>query len=293
MFSLLVGCSGVLSTSVPIEPKLGLPLVSLGTGSGQHADVVAATKLWISIGGTAIDTAYIYQDEKAIADGMAQSGVKPSALFLTTKIPCGTYAQAARDIRSNLQQLNVPAVNLTLIHFPRCHGRASVAETWRALEDAKAAGTTGAIGVSNFAPSDLKALQKTAKLWPPALNQCSMSVGYHDDETIAYCDAHKIVYMAYSPLCGGSNGSSCTHGSVMTIPEVQAIAASHNVSAAQVALKWIVQQGRPLATAVAKEEYAREDLDLWSWGNLSDDEMKTLAAIKSPVEARMVELPPP
>ena len=66
----------------------------------------------------------------------------------------------------------------------------------------------------------------------------------------------------------------------MTIPEVLSIADTHAVSPAQVALKWLVQQGRPLATAVAKEEYAREDLDLWSWGNLTDDEMKTLAAVK-------------
>ena len=113
----------------------------------------------------------------------------------------------------------------------------------------------------------------------PALNQCSHSVSLHDDETAAYCDAQGIVYMSYSPLCGGSNGSSCQHGSVMHQPQVQAIAKAHGKSAAQVALKWLVQQGRPLATAVAREDFAREDLDLWSWGELSDREMRALAAI--------------
>jgi len=257
-----------------------LPLVSLGTGSGQHADVAAATELWISVGGTAIDTAYVYQDESAIAEGLARAGVSPSSVYLTTKIPCASFEMAKRDIASNLRQLGVAAVNLTLIHFPRCSGSASVAETWRALEEAKAAGLTGEIGVSNFARQDLEALKKTATVWPPALNQCSMSVGYHDDKTIEYCDDQHIVYMAFSPLCGGSNGSSCQHGSVMDIPEVQSIAAKHSVSAAQVALKWIVQQGRPLATAVAKQEYAEEDLDLWSWGSLSEGEMKTLSEVK-------------
>ena len=103
-------------------------------------------------------------------------------------------------------------------------------------------GKTKAIGVSNFGVSDLKALKSSARVWPPALNQCSLSVGYHDDQTMAYCDAHKIVYMAYSPLCGGSNGSSCKHGSVMSLPPVQTIAQTHNVSAAQIALKFLVQQ---------------------------------------------------
>ena len=65
----------------------------------------------------------------------------------------------------------------------------------------------------------------------------------------------------------------------MTLPQVQGIAKAHSVSAAQVALKWIVQQGRPLATAVARADYASADLDLWSWGNLTDHEMKTLNAV--------------
>ena len=127
--------------------------------------------------------------------------------------------------------------------------------------------------------NDLTSLKKSASYWPPAVNQMSTSVGYHDDKTMEYCDREKITYMAYSPLCGGSNGSSCKHGSVMHIPQVQSIAKTHGVSAAQVALKWLVQQGRPLATAVAREDYAREDLDLWSWGNLSAAEMAKLAAI--------------
>eukprot|EP00322_Chrysochromulina_rotalis_P027487 CAMPEP_0115830236 /NCGR_PEP_ID=MMETSP0287-20121206/1515_1 /TAXON_ID=412157 /ORGANISM="Chrysochromulina rotalis, Strain UIO044" /LENGTH=568 /DNA_ID=CAMNT_0003283537 /DNA_START=154 /DNA_END=1860 /DNA_ORIENTATION=- len=269
-----------VADSAPVVPGLELPLVSLGTGSGQHADVVEAASLWISLGGTAIDTAFIYNDEVDVAAGIAQAGVPPSSIYLTTKIPCGTYTQAKAYIDSNLRQLQVPSVNLTLIHFPHCSAPGqSVAATWQALEEARAAGKTANIGVSNFEAADFEALRKSATVWPPALNQGSMSVGYHDDATIRYCDENKIIYMAYSPLCGGSNGSSCTHGSVLDIPEVQGIAASHGVSTAQVALKWIVQQGRPLATAVAQEEYAREDLDLWSWGNLTDDEMSTLTAV--------------
>jgi len=85
--------------------------------------------------------------------------------------------------------------------------------------------------------------------------------------------------MAYSPLCGGANGSSCKHGGVLSIPEVQAAAAAHGVSAAQVALKWIVQQGHPLATAVWRKDYVLQDLDLWSWGDLSAEEMAALTAV--------------
>jgi len=279
---LLVGLFSVSALSIPgvdIAPGVRLPYVSLGTGSGQHGDVSNATATWVRTGGRAIDTAYMYHDESAIASGLASSGVGSDEIFITTKITCGTYEVSAKQIDDNLADLNMASVNLTLIHFPECFGLGSVADTWKALEDAQAAGKTRAIGVSNFSPAQLRKLKMSARVWPPAINQCSLSVGYHDDATIKYCDDNKITYMAYSPLCGGPNGSSCRHGSVMSLPQVKSIAGAHGVSAAQVALKWIVQQGRPLATAVWVEDYMTEDLDLWAWGNLTDAEMATLTAV--------------
>jgi hypothetical protein len=51
----------------------------------------------------------------------------------------------------------------------------------------------------------------------------------------------------------------------MTQPEVLQIATAHGVGPAQIGLKWIVQQGLPLTTAVWDLKYMRQDLDLWSW----------------------------
>ena len=279
--------------AVTIAPGVDMPYVSLGTGSGMHHasdNVTDAVRGWIGANGTAIDTAYIYHDQAEIARGIGASGVSPTDLFLTSKILCSTYDDAKASIEANLRQLNVQRVDLMLIHFPKCYGAGSIAETWRALEGAQSAGLVRAIGVSNFKPADLEALRRTAKLWPPAINQCSMSVGYHDDVTIQYCDTHRIVYMAYSPLCGGSKGSSCKHGSVMDLPAVKEIAAAHTVSPAQIALKWIVQQRRPLATTAVHVAYMVADMDLWSWGELSDGEMGRLgAAVGSWVDAEAIE----
>lgn len=65
----------------------------------------------------------------------------------------------------------------------------------------------------------------------------------------------------------------------MTQAEVLSIAAAHGVGPAQIGLKWIVQQGFPLTTAVWDLKYMRQDLDLWSWGNLTEAEMGTLSAV--------------
>lgn len=267
--------------TVNIAPGVNLPLLSLGTGSGMlkpAVDVTEAVRLWLISGGSAVDTAYDYGDEERIAKGIVAAGA--GAPFVTTKIPCTSYAKAAAHINSNLQQLGTDFTDLLLIHFPcRSPFVGSTADTWRAIEDALTAGKARAIGVSNFDVDDLHQLRKTARRWPPAVNQCSLSVGYHDDATIRYCDQQRITYMGYSPLCGGVNGSSCTHHGVLGLPEVKAVALGHNVSEAQVALKWIVQQGRPLATAVWRPDYMLQDLDLWSWGNLSSDEMARLTAV--------------
>ena len=94
----------------------------------------------------------------------------------------------------------------------------------------------------------------------PALNQCKLSVVHHDQPPIDYCRTAGITYQSYSPLCGGFNGSSCSRSggeNVMTRPDVLAIADSHGVSAAQVGLKWIVQKGFPLTTAVWDLKYMR------------------------------------
>ena len=180
-----------------------------------------------------------------------------------------------KRIDDNLQQLNTTSVDLTLIHFDRCPFGASISGTWKALKEAAASGKTKTIGVSHFSISELKALLPDT----PAVNQCSLSVRYHDDETIQYCRDNNITYMSFSPLCGGGNGSSCPYGSVLTIPEVIDVAKNHNVSPAQVGLKWVAQQGLPMTTAVWRQDYMEEDMDLWSWGNLTDDEMKTLNSV--------------
>ena len=273
-----------------------LPMLALGTGSGQKADrtetgVSGATRLWLTeAGGTAIDTAYGYGDQEEIAEGIADAVVENFGsvpnIFLETKIPCSDFATAKSNLNSNLDQLGVSTVDLTLMHF-KCKSSDDTAATWEAMEDFQAAGGSRSIGVSNFDVEDLRTLAETAEI-TPAVNQRKLSIVSHDAENVAYCKKAGITYQAYSPLCGGFNGSSCSHGgakNVMTVPAVVKIAASRGKSPAQIGLKWIVQQGIPLTTAIWDLEYMQQDLDLWSWGDLTAAEMQELTAVGSPPPA--------
>ena len=82
-----------------------MPLISLGTGSGQHGDVENATAMWLQVGGSGIDTAYIYEDEAPIAAGVKAVGASWGSIFLTTKIPCATTQVARANVASNLSHL--------------------------------------------------------------------------------------------------------------------------------------------------------------------------------------------
>jgi diketogulonate reductase-like aldo/keto reductase len=197
----------------------------------------------------------------------------------------GTAELALERIKTDYSQLcdngasmwckSQPFADLILIHEPGagCKDAAMQQATWKGLESAVAQNLTRSIGVSNFVVKDLEAILATAKI-PPAANQCSMHIGRHDDATISFCKAHKIQYQAYSPLGGPDLGGK----SVMTYPAVKSIAKAHNVSSAQIALRWVLQQDVAVVTATGNKQYMAEDLAVTGFA-LTEDEMKTLSAI--------------
>jgi diketogulonate reductase-like aldo/keto reductase len=138
-------------------------------------------------------------------------------IFVTTKVPCckGSYdayceqhgfgdLTTEQAVDRDLRELGLPQTDLILMHWP-CEDDADTVQIYLDLEKALAAGKTRAIGVSNFNVSHYQALEKGGATVKPAINQCKMSVGAHDDTTIAYSLANNITYESYAPL-GGTSG---------------------------------------------------------------------------------------
>ena len=179
----------------------------------------------------------------------------------------GTTQSAMQKIKDDLQQLQTSQIDLLLLHFP-CEKQEQNKAVWKALQMAHSVDLARAIGVSNFAKADLDAVASLGGQ-QPALNQCSMSIGSHDDATIKLCKSRNITYEAYSPLRHVDLGDK----------RIATVAAAHNKSAAVVALKWIAQQDIVVATSPGTNpEYVAEDLALPSF-TLSEEEMATLAKI--------------
>ena len=104
----------------------------------------------------------------------------------------------------------------------------------------------------------------------PAVNQCEMYVGAHDDATRAFCNSHGITYESYSPLGRGRLD--------FKDPRIQRIAEAHGKSAYQVCLRWVVQLGSPMALSSTKLAHDLEDMSIFGFA-LSAAEMATLSSI--------------
>ena len=241
-----------------------------------------------------MDTALTYgtATQESVGAAIKASGLDRKDVFLTTKVPCCPQAMVGKmctdytgsiadDVAQDLKEIGVDYVDLMLLHWS-CDTMEQTISQYKQLQGLVAAGKARAIGISNFNATAIEALTSAPGVTVhPSVNQCGYSIGNHnnkrpaigrDDATREYCQKHGIAYEAYSPLGGLSDVD------VLGNAQVQSIAKGHGVSAAQVALRWVAQQGGLVVTAAENPEYLQEDLDIFSF-ELSDAEMSTLAAI--------------
>ncbi|RSP35409.1 2,5-didehydrogluconate reductase B, partial [Acinetobacter baumannii] len=131
---------------------MNIPRFGLGTFRLKEQAVIDSVKNALDVGYRAIDTAQIYENEAAIGQAIAESGVSRQDLFLTTKIWVDNFAQEKfiPSLKESLQKLRTDHVDLTLIHWPAPDLGVSIPEIMQLLLEAKQQGLTKQIGISNF-----------------------------------------------------------------------------------------------------------------------------------------------
>jgi len=254
--------------TVEIAKGVFMPQVNLGTwslGNGDPSDPSVGVPPWISAGGTGLDCAWDYFNQAAVAKAVASTKVPRDALFITTKVPGG--GSSLDVLKTDLKQLNVDYVDLVLLHAP-----INVEGQWKGLEEALAMNLTRSIGVSNFDADQLAALLKYAKV-VPAVNQCEMGLGKHDDAAIAFGQQHGITYEAWGVM------KNCKFNDTT----VTNIAQAHNATAAQVCIRYVLDRNCTAAvgtgsTADTAHKYAIEDLESYKF-KLSSAEVAALGAL--------------
>merc|ERR1719174_756450 len=250
-----------------------MPMMSIGTWQYDTATAEQVVKDALAAGFNHIDTANDYNNQKGV--GAALKGIDRDSYFLTTKIPDGSASQTKSNMEQDLQDLGLDYVDLMLVHFPpRGNSCSSMQAQWGAMEEFYKAGKAKAIGVSNYCPSSLDCIMQTATV-TPAVNQVEYHVGMGVDPIGVKSASEKygIHLQAYSPL--GNGKSDLITGDLVTT-----IGGHYDKTGAQVALRWIQENGVSLTTKTTKTSHMQEDLDVFTFQLSAEDKAALDAATK-------------
>ncbi|KAI6694259.1 hypothetical protein NL676_021969 [Syzygium grande] len=272
-----------------------MPLIGFGTFTIPLPPPDVLTSIFleaIEAGYRHFDTAACYGSEGALGRAVAEAldrGLieNRSHIFITTKLWC---TDAHPDLvlpalKKSLKRLGLEYVDLYLIHWP-----ARVKEgtegfdfkgkflpfdmkgTWEAMEECSKLGLAKSIGVSNFGTKKLSQLLVHATI-PPAVNQVEMNLAWQQEKLRTYCSEKGIHVSAWSPLA--ANGAAWGSLAVMESPLLKEIAVAKGKSVAQVALRWIYEQGSSFIVKSFNKDRMRGNLQILGW-ELSQEDLERL-----------------
>lgn len=253
-----------------------MPAVGVGcwmgrVGEGEH--VVQMIKDALEIGYRHIDTAAMYGDEESVGRAIRESGVPREEIFITTKLAGHDHSRVSAALDRSLQKLDVEYVDLYLMHWPQALRESGEAippeesptfvETWTDMEKLLDSGKARSIGVSNFSIKNLTVLLEHARIIP-VVNQIEAHPCLPEHSLLSFCNAHKILVTAYSPV--GKNKLADNE-------DLITVARSKGVTVAQVLLSWGVQRGTAVIPKTENKKRLKENISLIE---LMPDDMHTL-----------------
>src|ERR1700712_4775856 len=248
---------------------ISLPKLGLGTFRMQGDVCRAAVESALGLGYRHIDTAEMYGNEEAVGAAIAAAKVARGDLHVTTKVWNENLAPDAmrRAFDASLKKLRLDHIDLYLVHWPAA--RMNLPQMFETLMRLKEEGRTRAIGVANFNIALLKTVVEQTKA-PIAANQVEYHVMLDQSPVRKYLAAKSIPLVAYCPLAQGRAASDET---------LMAIGRKHGASAAQVALKWLVDQdGFGAIPKASRAESQEANLDALHIG-LDDEDRAAIAGL--------------
>ena len=248
-----------------------LPLIGLGTWELRGRTCARIVEQALRLGYRHIDTAEMYDNEREVGEGLRGSGVKRGEMFVTTKIWPSHFAprDLARAARDCLVRLRLTEVDLLLLHWP--NPQIPLADTLGALAKAKRDGLARHIGVSNFTVALIEEATRLSAE-PLVCDQVEYHPHLDQAKVIAACRAHGMAVVAYSPIARGSLRDDAV---------LARIGKAHGKTAAQVSLRYLVQQNVVVIPRTSKVERLSENAAIFDFA-LSQAEMAEITALAHP-----------
>ena len=247
-----------------------IPQIGLGTSPLNDKEVAPAVIAAIEAGYRHIDTAYRYNNEKGVGQGLRDSGIDRESLFVTTKLD-GAFQgndRAIDGLDESLRRLGLDYVDLLLIHWPLPQ-RDEYVSTWKTYEKLVTAGKARSIGLSNFKPAHIDRLLAEANILP-AINQIQLNPRITRPEQRAYNLQQRIVTEAWSPLGAGND--------LLEIPSLAGIAEKYGKTPGQVVLRWHIELGIVAIPRSANPGRIAQNIDIFDFA-LTNEEIASITAL--------------
>ena len=243
----------------------GDPMPMVGFGVFQITDAKQCEKAVLDAldaGYRHIDTAQAYGNEEAVGNAIAASGIDKEEVFVTTKVWVSNagYENALRSIEESRKKLKKPYIDMVLIHQPF----GDYYGTYRAMEELYRMGRVQAIGVSNFSPDRLVDLAINADI-PPMVDQVETHVFNQQTEARKWMDKYGCRIESCGPFAEGKNN-------LFSNPVLTDIGGKYGKTAAQVALRFLLQKGIAVIPKSVHAERMRENIDVFDF-RLSEGDM--------------------
>jgi 2,5-diketo-D-gluconate reductase A len=261
---------------------LDIPQIGVGTWTLRGEVARQNVRLALEAGFRHIDTAQGYENETEVGQGIADSGVPRSEIFVTTKVATNIMRNGSEAVRQSINEsltrLKTDYIDLLLIHWPV---KDCVKHTWQVMEDYVHRGMIHSIGVSNFNRHHLDDLLVYADIHP-AVNQIEVHPLMTQEENIAYNHQLGIQVEAWGPFGQGDID-------VIGHPLLQSLASKYQKTASQIVLRWIVQRNL-ITIPRAKPSHFAENLDVMTFA-LSDADMQAISALNQNLRSNVLNDP--
>ncbi len=243
----------------------GVKMPILGFGVYQVPDLAECERVVsdaISVGYRSIDTAQAYMNEEAVGSAIRKSGIAREEFFITTKIWISNYGyeKAKASLDASLEKLQTDYIDLVLLHQPF----GDYYGAYRAMEEYYKAGKIKAIGISNFAPDRVADLAIFSDV-TPMVNQVETHVFNQQVNARKTMDEYGVQIESWGPFAEGSNH-------LFTNETLVAIGQKYHKSAAQVALRYLIQRDVIVIPKTVHKNRMEQNFDVFDFV-LTDDDM--------------------
>lgn len=253
---------------VTLNNGIKMPMLGYGVYQVTNDECERCVRDALDVGYRSIDTAQAYGNEETVGKAIKNSGVPRDQIFLTTKVwvSNGGYENARKSIEESLKKLDTEYIDLLLIHQPfnDYYG------TWRAMEEAYKIGYLRAIGVSNFYPDRLVDLCRFVEV-TPAVNQVETHVFQQQKKAHEYMEKYEVQHESWGPFAEGRKD-------FLTNPTLTAIGAKYGKSAAQTALRFLIQSNVVVIPKSTHKERMEQNFDVFDF-TLSGEDMAKIQAL--------------